>query len=329
MNLNRGNTGHIFKEYLKNKGFSSKTVYLYLRDINCFFSRMKELVNKDDLRDVKSQDIMKYMSYLKNTKIKNGSKYSYATISRRLITVRNLFKFLLRNEYIIYNPFDRLDISMFNRKKMRMSVSRESMNNFLDMITCRDYFDIRDRTILELMYGTGIRVSEASKLTLKDIDLHEGRLLVREGKWKKDRIVPLGNNVIRWLKIYLRRSRKHLLKKVKNVDDRERVFLSNKGKGFSTNGIQQMIRKRRKETDPKLKLTAHIIRHSFATHILENGAGIKQVKEILGHKRLDTTVCYTHFNVSSLKRIMKQYHPRENELYDEVKRSEYIRVLEG
>ena len=192
------------------------------------------------------------------------------------------------------------------------------MNKFLDSLNGNDILEIRDRALFELIYGTGLRVGEVSRLDITDIDLNVGKALVRQGKWNKERIVPLGNNVIKYIKIYLEKARSDFLKIVKRSDVREALFLTLKGNRMSVTGIEYTLKKRFNKLGLDVKICPHILRHSFATHMLENGASLKHVKDILGHNSMQTTVIYTPFNVKSLKRILKMYHPRENQLYEEV-----------
>jgi len=227
---------------------------------------------------------------------------------------------LTKNEHIIFNPFDNLDLARTKTRNTRKSVDEKEIKLFLDSIEGKEYLSIRDRTIFELMYGTGLRVSEVVNLKITDIDLNLGRLLVEQGKGKKDRIVPLGKNLVKWLQIYLDKSRKKLLRKRSEQQDRESLFLNNSGKKIRANTIRVRLKKQYKELNlDETKISPHVIRHSFATHMLENGVSIKHVKDILGHESMETTVGYTHFNIKSLKRILKRYHPRENDLYVEFK----------
>lgn len=327
MKLNFNVVNNLFIEHLKNRNYSKETLVQYSYNTRHFFEWLNENRNKEDARDVTKDDILFYREYIENVEIKPrkeaSNRYSYNTKKGMIKTLKILFRFLSRNEYILVNPFDGLDLKMQERHKERESIEEGEMNKFLDGIECKDQIDIRDRCICELMYGTGLRVSEINKLNVTDIDLNLGKAVIKEAKGRKDRIVPLGDNVIYWLNVYLKRSRPFFLKFVKDKSIRDTLFFTLKGNKINPVIIRMMLKKRFKSK----KISPHILRHTFATHMLDNGASLKHVKDILGHNSIQTTVVYTHFNIKSLKRIIKMYHPRENELYEEVDEKKYIKVL--
>jgi len=305
----------LFKEYLKNKNYSENTVQRYERDVRYFLI----FSGKEDVRDMSREDIMAYWGEI-------ASCGRYTPESRRgiMTTLGMFFKFLLRNESILLNPFFCLDFSMKRREKKRLSVDACKLAEFLDCISGVNYADLRDRAVFELMYGTGIRVGEAVRLNVTDVDFNEGKLFVSQGKGKKDRVVPVGEKALLALKRYVDKGRNYLTK----VKDREALFLTVQGARLKVNNIEQVLSKRFRERFPDEKICPHMLRHSFATHMLEAGAGIKQIKDILGHSSMQSTTVYTHFNVKSLKKILKLYHPRENELYEEVDEEEVLKNIE-
>jgi len=247
------------------------------------------------------------------------------------MSVRHLFKFLSKNEYIIRNPFEGLDMKSIRVQRLRGSIPEKHMHIFLDGINGTRITAIRDRALFELMYGTGLRISEIVNLNVTDIDLASGKLLVREGKGKRDRVVPLGENAAEWVSRYLEQARPKFGMYRAEGPDREALFLTIMGKRVSWASINGQLKRLFDQTgfDGK-KVSSHLLRHSFATHMLEHGAGVKHVKEILGHKCFESTVGYTHFSVSSLKRIVRRYHPRENDLYVELIDWELlVRLLKG
>jgi site-specific recombinase XerD len=203
--------------------------------------------------------------------------------------------------------------------KPRKTLTIDQMNQLLDSIQGDHPLDVRDKAILELLYGTGIRVSECVGLDLADLNLNEGELLIREGKGKKDRFVPLGYHLMDCLKGYLRMRAKLTQK----PNSKSALFLTLKSNRIGIHTIENLLKKRLKDAGlPTQDISPHVIRHSFATHLLEGGAGLKHLKEILGHKSIQTTVIYTHFSVENLKKTMKNYHPRENELYEDLSLTE-------
>ena len=333
MNLTYRYVDHIFIEYLKNKNYSEQTLIQYSYNIKHFFMRLYDDANKEDARDVTGNDILSYRKYIENAEVKvkkgTSNKYSRSTKRGMIKTLSVLFRFLSRNEYILSNPFDGLDLKMQRQYKERECLLEKDINEFLDGIECKDQLDVRDKALCELMYGTGLRVSEINKLNVTDIDLNLGKAVIKEAKGRKDRIVPLGDNVIFWLNIYLKKSRKYFLQDVKDKSIRESLFFTLKGNRINAPVIRIMLKKRFKKinNDKEKKISPHILRHTFATHMLEHGAGIKHVKDILGHNSIQTTVLYTHFNIKSLKRILKMFHPRENQLYEEVDKKILEKIL--
>ena len=221
MNLTYKYVDHIFTEYLKNKNYSEQTLIQYSYNIKHFFMRLYDDANKEDARDVTGNDILSYRKYIENAEVKSKrcitGRYSRSTKRGMIKTLSVLFRFLSRNEYILSNPFDGLDLKMQKQYKERECLLEKEINEFLDGIECKDQLDVRDKALCELMYGTGLRVSEINKLNVTDIDLSLGKAIIKEAKGRKDRIVPLGNNVIYWLNIYLKKSRKYFLQDVKGM----------------------------------------------------------------------------------------------------------------
>ena len=204
-------TRHLFENYLLNRAYSAETVTRYMREMTVFCLWLGDQRSKDDLREVTGEDIAAYQVYLAEAEKNNeeGQRFSESTRKGMMQSVKGLFRFLSRHEYILTNPFDMLDVSIMAVKGIRQSVPEDEMARLLDSIPLDAPVSIRDRALFELMYGTGLRVSEVSGLDLTDVDLHTGRLLVRQGKGKKDRIVPLGKNVSKYLEVYLKQSREH------------------------------------------------------------------------------------------------------------------------
>ncbi len=318
----------IFEQYLKNKGYSKETLKRYLRDIKYFFLFMAKELAKKDIRDVSKADLNRYQSYTYKLKKRDSDKPRYSVSTRKaiFISLAALFKYLYKHEYILINPFDGLDTKLIMVYPERKTLSEEQMNQLLDGISDFDPLSCRDRALLEFMYGTGLRISEVAKLNIIDIDLANGKVFVSEGKGQKDRLVPLGKRATRTLKSYIKHSRSHFLK---TAQDKQALFLSLKGNRLRAHNFDYILKKRLKQsaypTASALSgcgISPHVIRHSFATHLLNHGANLKSVKEILGHKSLQTTVNYTHLSTEIMKRFIKRYHPRENELYEKLTLSE-------
>jgi len=317
MKLGSSNVQYLFKKYLESRNYSEITVKKYLRIVRDFFYYLEDETFKDDLREVTGEDILIYQERIAG--IRRGEKPRYAPTSIKgiIFTLRHLFRYLYRNELVLSNPFDRLRIKINTVSKIRPCIDEDELSQFLDSIEMKGKLNIRDRALFEMMYETGLRVSEVSKLDVTDIALKSGKVFVREGKGRKDRVVPLGKNALEYLKIYIKKARPLFLKNVLDQEKTRALFLTQNGGRINVASISHRLKKRFKDLGIATNVTPHMIRHSFATHMLEHGADIKAVKDILGHSSMETTVIYTHFTVNSLKKLIKMYHPRENELYEE------------
>jgi len=321
---------YLHKQYMQGKGFSKSTVDGYSRGIRAFFKWLDERQKKHDFREVNKEDLYAYQVYLyeaQSVRKINEKRFKPSTQKAMLSSLKLFFRFLSRNDYLIRNPFDRITIDIITVDHIRESLPEKVINDFLDSFNLETIRDITDLALFELMYGTGLRVGEVCRLNVTDVDMNTGRLMVNEGKGNKDRIVPLGKNVITCLKLYLAKAREELIKLTKTQSDSEALFLNSFGRRIRIATISRRLRQRFDAFNSETKkICPHMLRHSFATHILENGAGLKHVKEILGHKCIETTVRYTHFSIQSMKRIIKVYHPRENELYLELTTEEKERI---
>jgi site-specific recombinase XerD len=297
----------MFKEFLVNRNFSEYTIKRYVREVRYFLLFIK----KEDVKDLTKEDVFNYRK-----EIHRCGRYDSGSQRGIILSLSRFFKYLSRYEFILVDPFDSLDLKMAKRTTKRESVPEEDLKQFLDNIDGNSYLDLKDRAVFELLYGSGLRIGEACKLNMTDIDFQEGKAFIREGKGKKDRIVPIGKNTLNCIKAYIRKGRDYL----KKIYDNDSLFLTYQGRRITPTNVEYVLKKRFKKMFGDKKICPHMLRHSFATHMLEAGAGIKQVKDILGHSSMQSTVTYTHFNTTSMKRIMKMYHPRENELYEEVKK---------
>lgn len=295
----------LYAFFLKNeKNYSNYTIVSYRSDLIQFFNYLKLYrILKDDKIEYVDRSVMrKYIVYLKK------SDYSARSISRKISTVRSFFKFCLREGIIKVNPTINLITPKIN-KKLPYFLYLQEVNKLIEAPLKNTIFGIRDRAILELLYGTGIRVGELVNLNICNIDLYEKTIIVF-GKGSKERILPLGNPSIRAIQEYLT-SRNVFEKKIfVNKNDLEALFLNRLGGRLTTRSIRRIIIKYMKMAGLNKKISPHVLRHSFATHLLEGGADLRSVQELLGHKSLSTTQIYTHITKERLKTIYKKSHPR-------------------
>ena len=266
------------------------------------------------------QDLFKYLSFLETRGITNPNrierrdindflfslrgKLSVTSIARVLSSVKSFHRFLMREKIVLHDPSNLIDSPKLG-KKIPDVLSFEEVTRLLKAPNYHRAGGIRDKAILELMYATGLRVSEVANLKVSDLNLEIGFLRCK-GKASKERIVPLGRMAVKFLKRYLEEARPKLLGR--NVSSN--VFLAQGGRGLSRQSVWKMIKRMVKKAGIRKKVSPHTLRHSFATHLLERGASLRSVQELLGHTSITTTQIYTHINKAHLKEIHSLYHPR-------------------
>lgn len=300
----------------KSRGINEKTIKGYISYLNKFFDYLEKEKAKTDMREVTRDDLIEYIHYLcECVSKKTGKKYACKTIKKCICDVKSIFRSLYIHEKIIVNPAEDVEYREKEKQKKPDILSREEIDLFLNSIETESIEGLRDRAMFELMYSSGLRIGELSRLKIGDIDFADRLLLIREGKFGKDRYIPINKVAIWFLK-------KYAGNRISNKEDR--VFYGLQGP-YSIQGIRGRFNKIR----DNLKLTCHphSIRHSTATHLLENGASIRYVQELLGHESIETTVMYTKWISESIKKVYKQYHPRENGCYREVDEG-YLRKIE-
>jgi len=247
----------------------------------------------------------RYQRQLFHARKRDGHPLSARSQAQRLIAVQVLFRWLARRNHILYNPAADLELPRLPLRTLRDPLSLEEVQSILAQPDLKDPFGLRDRAILELFYATGVRRIELCGLTLHDIDFNRGTLFVRQGKWKKDRFVPVGERALAWLQKYLDEVRAHLA-----VDPSELgLFLNCDGRALSVMAMSPRIRSYFDAAGIVKAGACHLFRHSMATHMLERGADIRYIQEILGHGSLETTQQYTHISIGRLKAVHAATHP--------------------
>jgi integrase/recombinase XerD len=244
--------------------------------------------------------------------------YAQATKDCMFYQVKHLFKCLYVNELVLSDAAQDITMKRKRDRTKREVFSREEISRFLDGIDVKASLGLRDRALFELLYGTGLRCGEAAGLLVGDIDLSERMLKVKKGKFDKERIVPIGEVAAKFLARYLE-GRKNAL---------EPVFLGWRG-GLTRSAIEQRFLKWKRLTGvTRPGLCVHSLRHSIATHLLENGADLRYVQALLGHESIETTEVYTHALYENMKKVYRMYHPRENEYYKDASEGYEKKVYE-
>ena len=279
------------------RGLSNNTLSSYKRDLSNFFGYLKKrrIVSIDK---VTRQTIISFMLSEKDRGLSANS------ISREVACLKSFFKFLVRENKIKDNITSIIESPKL-WKKLPSALDLSEVEKLLKAPNIREPMGVRDRAMLELMYATGMRVSELINLKMDDLNMGVGFVKCL-GKGQKERVVPFGSKAKEWIARYLDKSRASFLKKkVSNF-----LFLTRLGKPMSRQMFWKIIKKYTREARIKKEITPHSLRHSFATHILERGADLRVVQEMLGHSDISTTQIYTHINKDRLKSIHHKFHPR-------------------
>lgn len=287
-----------FLSYLSvERGLANNTLSSYKRDLRKFFAYLKTR-HVGSIDKVSRQTISSFMLDEKDKGL------SASSVSRELACLKSFFKFLLRENKIKDDTTSVIESPKL-WKKLPDTLGINEVEALLKVPNVKDVMGARDKASLELMYATGMRVSELVSLKMDDVNMELG-FAKCVGKGSKERIVPFGKKAKESVARYLEKSRPRLLKKkISNF-----LFLTRLGKQMSRQTFWKTIKKYARETRIKKKITPHSLRHSFATHILERGADLRIVQEMLGHADISTTQVYTHVNKDRLKAIHKKFHPR-------------------
>jgi integrase/recombinase XerD len=287
-----------FLSYLSvERGLSNNTIISYRDDLNCYIEFLAAQ-HIDVLSRVTKSDITNFMLNQKDKGISANS------IARRLAAIRMFHRFLSRERILKNDPTSLIDSPKL-WKKIPETLSLNEVDALLNQPNIRDKQGVRDKAILETLYATGMRVSEEVNLKLANVNLEIGFLRCI-GKGNKERVIPLGKKAVASIKRYLEISRKSFLKKKES----EFLFLNRFGNKISRQSLWKIIKRYARQARIKKSIKPHILRHSFATHLLERGADLRSVQEMLGHSNISTTQIYTHINKERLKTIHRMFHPR-------------------
>ncbi|MEI6846369.1 MAG: site-specific tyrosine recombinase XerD [Candidatus Firestonebacteria bacterium] len=278
--------------------YPESTVKSYKNDINQFlnFIEKKGIL---EAAKIDKHDILDYLSLMKE-------KYDPASSARKLSAIKTFFKFLSLEKNIEKNPAAELEAPRL-MKKLPDVLSEQEMAGLLESIVQNSKEDLRDRALLELMYATGMRISEVSNMKIHDYDT-VAQYIRCMGKGSKERIIPVGKVAADWVDEYIGKTRGEIVEKTNSSSGE--IFLNKRGKKFSRVWLWKIIAKRVAAAGLQKHVSPHTFRHSFATHLLAHGADLRSVQEMLGHASISTTQIYTHVDRSRLREVHKKYHPR-------------------
>lgn len=288
-----------FSEYLLHeKKYSILTVRAYLTDLDDFSEFVVKEYDSDSVQNVNYPQIRSWIVFLVEKKIANRS------INRKISSLNAYFKFLIKTETIQLNPLSKHK-ALKTDKKVQIPFSQNEMDAVIEILALENDFEgFRNRLMVELFYATGIRRIELIQIKLKDFDLSNKTLKVL-GKRNKERFIPLIDSVVTTANIYMQ-----LRNELEIIEDKEYLFLTKKGMKIYETLVYRIINEYFSIASTKVKKSPHILRHSFATHLLNQGADLNAVKELLGHTSLTATQIYTNNSIAELKKVYAKAHPR-------------------
>jgi len=282
-----------FMTYLKiEKNYSNNTLVNYSADLKDF----SIFISDKDIQKIDYLDLRRYLAALRS------KEHSRKTIARKLACLRSFFKFLYKEGYIKSNPAIGFSTPKIE-KRLPIFLDVTEMTKLLEAPPSDSIAGLRDKAILETLYSTGIRVSELIGLNVDDIDFISGVIKV-VGKGKKERICPIGDKAIRAIRTYLEK------RGLSGIKGKTPVFLNKAGRRLSDRGVRRIVDKYIHIASLREDISPHTLRHSFATHLLDRGADLRSVQELLGHMNLATTQIYTHVTTQRLKSVYDKTHPR-------------------
>ena len=285
-----------FFEFLESgKKLSNNTLQSYKRDLTQFETYLKD--NKKNYSKLKTEDIREYIQYLHE----NGKKAS--TISRGLASIRSFYQYEVKNRKIKVDPTEGIQSPKIEKRVPSVLTSKE-VELLLDQPKNVDLKGTRDKAMLEFAYATGMRVTEIISLDIDDVNLEEGYVVCKTGE--KQRTIPLGTMSLKALKDYIENARDILIKNEKE----QSLFVNINGKRLTRQGFWKIIKYYKEQAHITKDITPHVLRHSFATHLLQNGADLKAIQSMLGHSDISSTQVYMQFQNEGIKNVYRKAHPR-------------------
>ena len=284
------------------KNYSIMTVESYRRDLDKFFAfLLEEDVNMDEVDQIVIRNFF-------TKEIMNG--VSKRSCKRRLSALRQFYKFILLRKYIKDDPFIFIDSPKTEKRFPRVLYKEQVLELLNENRKRTDELKYRDQAILSILYYSGIRASELVSLTLQDVYLKQRMIRVKKGKGNKERMVPITDECRLDIEAYLKNSRDKLISQTKTDERTPNLILNNKGLPLTVRGLEFILDSIEQKTGTFVDLHPHILRHSFATHLLENGADLRVIQELLGHENTNATQIYTHVTEEAMKKAYSDYHPR-------------------
>lgn len=284
-----------FIEYLKSRQVSKNTLVSYERDINQLVTHLNDVDKK--MIEATKDDLQNYVVYMQTVGKSN------ATISRSVASIKAFYKYLLKNKIVEENITEEVIAPKVEKRELSILTTKE-IENLLEQPSTSDLKGQRDKAMLEVLYATGIRVTELISIRMLDVNINSGYIKVK--KKNKERTIPLGNVALKFLKEYVENVRPLLIK----TEEEETLFINANGQKMTRQGFWKILKQYKEQAKIDKELTPHTIRHSFAVHLLQNGAEVKMVQEILGHTDVASTLMYTQMADMKLRDEYLKAHPR-------------------
>lgn len=294
-----------FQAWARRKGRGEST----LKGYHSWFRRLETFLEEQgiaDPRQVDRDDLIAFLAWIRTLTHSRGRTYAPSTQQLIIGWLRVFYRFLLEEGLIMTDPTRSMAGIKQARTLPKSVLSPLEMRRLLAAPDVTDPWGLRDRAILELLYGTGVRFRELTNLAVGDVDIPEKTLWIRQGKGRKDRVIPLGRWAAHWLGRYLTES-----DALRRQQGTHRVFLTHKGKPMANWVLNERLRHYGTLAGIKRHLTAHQLRHTFATQLIQGGADVRKIQRLLGHENLSSTQLYTHLDLEDLRRVQDEFHPRE------------------
>lgn len=286
------------------KNLSENSIISYNTDITKFFTYLREKAKLNSIESVTEETVQKYIGFLRKSLSKTDDYFSEKSINRYLSSLRSFFRFLESEKIIEFNVLENIESSRVSRT-LPECLTYDEIDKLLAQPDTGNKLELRDRALMEIMYASGLRVSEVLNLEISNVFFNEGYIRIF-GKGSKERIVPVNETALRWLNEYIRICRNF----IKKEGSGNILFLNHRGGKMSRMAIWDIIKKYSIRAGIDKHIHPHTLRHSFATHLLEGGADIRIIQELLGHSDISTTQIYTHIEKEYLIEVHKTFHPR-------------------
>ena len=298
----------LFLQWSEIKGLTEQTVRSRNRSLRRFIGWCDDR-SLEHPRDITKPILEGYQKHLFDHRQTNGEPLTFSSQHSLLTPVKAFFKWLTRENHILYNPASEMELPKHRRGIPKNILSVNEMKRVLDLPDTNCPYGLRDKAILELLYSSGIRRMELVNLDIYDVDRGRETLLVREGKGKKDRMLPMGKSALHWVEKYRLESRPQII----NGSHEKHLFLTDYGEPFAKNRLSALVKRYLYHAKIDKPGSCHLFRHAMATHMLDNGADIRFIQAMLGHSDLSTTEIYTQVSVEKLRQIHAATHPAKLE----------------